>query len=248
MFFNQPDFCANAFLAVRFTWESQKVTIKPRPYHSLSLRLYGGGTIRLNGKNYGLKAGDLIYLPANCGYEADYAATEMFCFHFTAESKRNLGEVEYFNCSDRALELFQKGISVYEQKKDGYGLLLNSVFYELLSVLSVNTEREDEILLRALAFIAENYCDPELKMERICRAAGASEATLRRRFYRRFSCSPVDYVINMRLDKACELIAANGCTVSEAAERSGFLEPKYLSRLMKKRRGFFPSSLKSPVV
>lgn len=247
MFFDQTDFCANAFLAARFTWESQKVTIKPRPYHSLSLRLRGGGAIRLNGKSYELKAGDLIYMPANCGYEADYTDTELLCFHFTAECHR-LGEAEYFNCSDRALELFQKGLSVYEQKKDGYGFLLNSVFYELLSVLSANAEREDEILLRALTFIAENYCDSELKMEQICRAAGVSEATLRRRFYRRFSFSPVDYVINMRLDKACELIAANGCTVAEAAERSGFLEPKYLSRLMKKRRGFSPSSLKSPVV
>lgn len=248
MFFDQSGFYANAFLATRLTWESEKVSVKPRPYHSLSLRLSGGGKVAFNGRVYELNPGDLIYMPAGYGYDADYTATEMLCLHFTAKFDREPGEVEYFNCSNKVLELFNKGVATYAEKKDGYALMLNSIFYEILSALSVNAEREDDLLLHALSFISDNYGDPELKLDKICRFVGASEATLRRRFYDRFLLSPIDYVINLRLDKACELIAAEGCTVAAAAEKCGFSDPKYLSRLMKKRRGISPSSLKTPIV
>lgn len=248
MFFNRPGFYANVFLATSFEWDSRQVCIKSRPYHSLSLRLAGGGEIVLNGKTYTVNTGDLIYLPANCGYTADYSATEMLVFHFNAEFKEPPKEIERFDCSEKVLALFKRAVDVYAQKKDGYTLLLTSIFYEILALLSTDYKKEDELLLRALSFISDRFFDPELKLSQICRFAGASEATLRRRFYERFSLSPIDYIIELRIDKACELIAAQGLSVAKAAEKTGFSDPKYLSRQMKKRRGFSPSSLKNGFV
>ena len=75
-----------------------------------------------------------------------------------------------------------------------------------------------------------------------------SESTLRRRFFARFGMSPVDYIIELRLDYARDEIVVSGCSVAEAAERAGFSEPKYFSRLMKSRRGVSPSELRVKVI
>ncbi|MFR6640880.1 MAG: helix-turn-helix domain-containing protein [Christensenellales bacterium] len=122
------------------------------------------------------------------------------------------------------------------------------MFYEILAALSSSPDKTDEILLHALAYISENYGDPEMKLSDVCRAVGTSESSLRRRFYDRYGVSPVDYVIEYRLDRACDLLSARNATVAETAEKCGFSEPKYLSRIMKKRRGFSPSSLKIKVL
>ncbi|MFR6640879.1 MAG: hypothetical protein ACLUSP_05815 [Christensenellales bacterium] len=86
MFFDQQNFSARMLTATTLSWERQKVNVQMRAYDSLSLRLVGNGTIVLGGATYTVKAGDVMYLPAGYGYEADYSATEMIAIHFTETS------------------------------------------------------------------------------------------------------------------------------------------------------------------
>lgn len=248
MFFDQQNFSARMLTATKLSWERQKLNVQMRAYDSLSLRLVGNGTIVLGGSTYTVKAGDVMYLPAGYGYEADYSATEMIAIHFYGNFDVRPGEIEIFDCSDKVLSLFEKAAALYDEKPDGFKLSATAVFYEILAALSSAPDKTDEILLHALAYISENYGDPEMKLSDICRAVGTSESSLRRRFYDRYGVSPVDYIIEYRLDRACDLLSARNATVAETAEKCGFSEPKYLSRIMKKRRGFSPSSLKIKVL
>lgn len=248
MFFERADFAANIVTAGHMSWESRKITVKARPYHALSLRLIGEGTIEMDGDFYELHAGEALFVPAWKEYEADYSANEILVFHFTAEIDDEWAKPAIFKGSEKIAELFAGAVAAWREKTPGYKMSATAKFYEILSLLHVRGEEFDAALVHATSFIGENFRDSELRVEDICRAVGVSESTLRRKFYERFNLSPVDYIIELRLDYARDEIAVKGLSVAEAAENAGFTEPKYFSRLMKKRRGVSPSDLRIKVV
>lgn len=248
MFFERADFAANIVTVGRMTWESRKIVVKARPYHALSLRLVGEGRIKMDGETYDLHAGEVLFVPANKEYEADYSATEILVFHFTAGIDDEWVKPAIFRGSEKIAELFAGAVTAFGGKAPGYKMQATAKFYETLSLLCRTDGEGDAALMHATSFIGENFRDPELKIEDVCRAVGVSESTLRRKFYDRYNLSPVDYIIELRLDCARDEIAVFGRSVTEAAEAAGFTEPKYFSRLMKKRRGVSPSELRIRVV
>ena len=52
--------------------------------------------------------------------------------------------------------------------------------------------------------------------------------------------SPIQYVIDLRIDFASHLLQSRLYTISEVATKSGFTDPKYFSRVFKARFGLTP--------
>lgn len=247
MFFEKADFAANLVTVGRMRWDSRKIAVRARPYHALSLRLVGEGVIVMDGERSELHAGEVLFVPANKEYEADYSATEISVFHFTAAIDESDAHPAVFRGSERIAELFSGAVTAFSVKEPGYKMQATARLYDVLSCLGRAAD-SDAALVHATSYIGENFRDPELKIEDVCKAVGLSESTLRRRFFARFGMSPVDYIIELRLDYARDEIVVSGCSVAEAAERAGFSEPKYFSRLMKIRRGVSPSELRVKVI
>jgi AraC-like DNA-binding protein len=99
---------------------------------------------------------------------------------------------------------------------------------------------------RALEYI--HTADPgQLSVRQISRHAGMSESRLRQLF-REYTGRPVgEFVANLRLDRAYQLIAENGATVSDASLQVGYSNIGYFSRRFRTRFGMLPSSLKRAV-
>jgi len=55
----------------------------------------------------------------------------------------------------------------------------------------------------------------------------------------------MDYVIDVRLDRAAELLKEGRLTVSQIADRTGFASVHYFSRLFHRRRGVTPTDYMS---
>ena len=53
--------------------------------------------------------------------------------------------------------------------------------------------------------------------------------------------SPMDFVLDMRMKRASQLLSSHQFTVSEVAYKVGFSNPKYFSKIFKKHYGFAPS-------
>ncbi|MBQ8892846.1 MAG: helix-turn-helix domain-containing protein [Clostridia bacterium] len=74
--------------------------------------------------------------------------------------------------------------------------------------------------------------------------AGVSEVHFRRCFKRIYQCAPRDYVNDLRLSRAKELLQYDGGTVAEIAEAVGFADPGYFARLFKQKVGCTPTEYK----
>ena len=67
-----------------------------------------------------------------------------------------------------------------------------------------------------------------------------------RLFHRQTGLSPQQYLTDIRINKARELLATTNYNVSEVADLTGYPNPLYFSRIFKKHTGVSPSRYKQP--
>ena len=81
-------------------------------------------------------------------------------------------------------------------------------------------------------YMLKNYRH-ELNIAQLAKRASMSQSTFIRTFKKSLGKTPLQYLLTLRLEAAREFLR-NGCAVSEAAEKAGFKDSSYFSRLFRK--------------
>ena len=230
----------------RLTWEAGVFDVSPRNYAALAFRVSGHTEITANGETHRVSAGEVLYVPQQLGYSVVYEETESVVIHFvTAEDD---GAIKTFSTknAERMRTLFEQAPTAWEEKSAGYYLHTFSVVYNILTELlrDETGERVPKRFSQAVAYMNANFKDRELNIARICNEVGMSQSTFRALFKKHYRKTPVAYITERRLEYARYRIAA-GASVENAALESGFNDPKYFSRTVKKYMGCTPRELKT---
>jgi signal transduction histidine kinase/DNA-binding response OmpR family regulator len=99
------------------------------------------------------------------------------------------------------------------------------------------TTKEEDFLEKAIQIIEENLSDSDFNQEIFCREIGMSKASLYRKINSLTNQSINEFVRNVRLKKAAEILrCGKQIHIAELAYRVGFSEPSYFT---KKYREFF---------
>ncbi len=93
---------------------------------------------------------------------------------------------------------------------------------------------------KMLAYIYENYAK-HVTLEDIAKAADISRSEAGRCFQAYMGCSPVDMLIQYRLQRAHQLLNQKTQTLQQISYSCGFNSVNYFSRRFKKRYGYAPS-------
>lgn len=89
-----------------------------------------------------------------------------------------------------------------------------------------------------------DHLQENLTLTRIAREAGLSESYLNAVFKECVKCSPMDYYINMKMDKACYLLCNTDMHIYQVAQYLGYDNQYYFSRAFKKVLGVPPKKYK----
>ena len=103
----------------------------------------------------------------------------------------------------------------------------------------------DPVIDRAIAFMTQHHGDPELRVEHIARHVGLSVGYFSVYFRSRTGVSPYQYLLQIRLARARELVLEGRKTIAEVAEQVGFSSPFHFSRTFKKVYATAPSALRN---
>lgn len=95
-------------------------------------------------------------------------------------------------------------------------------------------------LQKMLTYIYENYAEP-VTLENIAKAADISRSEAGRCFHTYMGCSPIDALIQYRLQMARRLLSERTQTLQQISYACGFNSVNYFSRQFKKRFGYAPS-------
>jgi AraC-like DNA-binding protein len=101
------------------------------------------------------------------------------------------------------------------------------------------TATEGRIVHEIASYLQFALAEPHTRTA-LAKRAGVSEAGLSRAFRAMLGKGPIDYLIDLRLAKAKELLATSRVRVGEAAAQVGIADIYHFSKLFKKRLGYAP--------
>lgn len=231
---------------VHAKWKANSFQIAPRDYGALTFRVKGTAKIKVDDQTYFVKENEVLYLPQGVAYTAEYDDNEILAIHFKTRDSDKAPEVYPLADSEEIHRAFLRADAYWTEKAPGFEANVLAQLYAILGKLCSNavTRRLPEHFLRAISYINANYKSAALSIQTVCQAAGISATTLRTLFQKYYQKTPTDYITQLRLEYARALISC-GASIEEAAEQSGFNDPKYFSRVVKKHLLCTPRELKS---
>lgn len=220
--------------------------VAPRPYSSLSFRIKGSAKIEAGGSIHTVDTNDILYLPQGLGYTAHYTDTEMITFHFVTEQNDREIQVFSFENGEKIYKTFLQASELWQNKAPGYQLFAMGALYSVLGMIFQNQTHTQlpPHFLKAVSMLNGGYTNSRLNIGEVCAQAGIAQSRFRQLFRLHYGKTPVDYLTDLRIEHARSRIAG-GMSVEAAAFESGFNDPKYFARTVKKRFGCTPKSFKS---
>ena len=110
---------------------------------------------------------------------------------------------------------------------------LFATFYTMIARLQKEGQGHPPVLTPAIEYIHKNMQDPELTNDILAKVCNVSEVYFRRIFKKTLGCSPKQYILSLRIEKAKELLSEGLCSVGDTAEICGFSSPYHFSRSFK---------------
>lgn len=139
---------------------------------------------------------------------------------------------------------------LFEQQPDGFELELQRTllgFWQSLYALTRELhppERlapDDHRIKQMLSYIAAHYAE-RLRLEDIAAAAYMSPRACGRCFQAQLGTTPFAYLLDYRVQRACELLATSDLPVGEIALQCGFGSSSYFGRVFFEKTGKTPNA------
>src|SRR5262249_3810682 len=118
----------------------------------------------------------------------------------------------------------------------------------LVHALSTHTDPmrdEDELAVERAKFYFRENLESPLDIKELMRELPMSYSKFRKLFKQATGEAPHQYHLNLRLDKARELLSTTNLNVTEVAYNLGFDSVFYFSKLFKIKNGVSPKSYRS---
>lgn len=149
------------------------------------------------------------------------------------------------------LDIFHQISRVYKDASAGYELLLRALLLQVIAALlpygvesSTHSPLESEHTFKlklVLEYIGEHFAE-ELTIADLAQLCYFSEYHFMRFFKKYVGTSCLEYIKNLRLEKAAEQLAQGGHSVLDTALSCGFGNLSYFYREFKKKYGMTPKN------
>jgi len=227
-------------------WNEDVFEVPPREYAVISFRIRGSATISGGGNVHHIQTNDILYLPQHMGYTAEYTDTEIICIHFVTMYDDPEIKLYTFQNGEQLYKLFLQTLALWKEKKPGFAFYCLAQLYSILGILLENETKAvlPPHFLKAVSFINANYRDPNISVDTVCAEAGIGATVFRQLFKKHYQKTPTEYITKLRLEHARNLVS-RGVSIEEATYDSGFNDPKYFARVVKKYFGCTPRDFKT---
>lgn len=158
-------------------------------------------------------------------------------------------EIQYgFMVSHAAplLTLLSRMGQEWEQPEAMAKLQVKSLFYQFICELMGQLQHQQleqaspDMVLQAVRYMDEHYFE-SITADTLATLFNSSSRTMQRMFNKRLGLGPIDYLMQIRIEKAKELLCNTKAGLKDIAEAVGYVDNYYFSRLFKRYTGVSPS-------
>jgi len=212
--------------------------------------------------NDDLCAGDMVVFSADTPFAYDdQDVTEHYFVHFTgfaaADVMRQAGiasDTRYsINDGARVQAAFAALFASFLNRDALFDMRTATKLMSLLAKCAEDITKAQDAphgatagLQRSLQFIHEHFRET-VDVRELAKMEHVSVSYYRRSFVTVMRRSPMDYVIGLRMNLACQLLESTTMSIGEIAEAVGYEDQRYFTRLFHKRHGVTPRQYRSDI-
>lgn len=221
--------------------KGQCTQITDRKWYGLSFCLEGQLTYLHKGQEHVSAPGNVVILPKGQSYSIRTDRTGQFpLINFQcAQPFTDSILVIPLQSSELYIAEFEsmKRLFLLPHSK----LRVMELFYGILGRLAAERDLGNGVLSPAIEYLEQHISDPSLSNALLAQRLGFSEVHFRKQFTQLYGTSPHQYIVELRIRKAKQLLSDGILSVSAIAEQCGFASVYHFSRAFKHRVGISPT-------
>ena len=215
-----------------------------RQYFGISLAIDGEATYYADGKKYVSDSEHIIIFPKGKTYSLKCTKTGSFtlinfdCVGFECNEfmRIKISDVKSFISDHKMLENLDYFNKPYNRAK------YFSIFYGMLARVAKDDPQNPFPMLRPIVRIMrEMISDPNLSNEDLAKEAQLSEVYFRKLFKLCYGISPKQYLQQLRIEKAKEILQNSSHSITKIAEKCGYSSVYHFSKIFKEKVGYNPA-------
>ena len=218
----------------------RKGEIRNRKSYGLSFCSEGKITYEMNGKQAVSDEYHAVILPKGMSYSLYGNKSGIFpvinfdCKEFLCGEVISLP----IQSADTYIKDFEKmkALSLFEENR----AKMMSVFYNILHRLSTESSVRS-VIIPAIRYIESNYQNPKLSNAELAEKCNISEVYFRKIFTENYKTTPKQFIMDIRINKAKQLLSDGLIKVGAVAEQCGFSNQYHFCRLFKEKTGITPT-------
>ena len=124
-----------------------------------------------------------------------------------------------------------------------------ALFMEIIAYLSrksgeQNSARQANFRIgEAIRYMNRHYAEP-VELKKLAKIANMSERSFFRHFHVSAGCSPVEYLLKIRLQHGCDLLINGNASIAEIAAECGFCDSNYFCKQFRRAFSVSPRSFR----
>ena len=123
---------------------------------------------------------------------------------------------------------------------DGNRMEMMSIFYHILHRLSAQSS-SCKVIMPAIKYLESNYQNPNLANAELAEQCKISEVYFRRIFTSWYNMTPRQFLIDIRINKAKQLLSEGALKINAVAVKCGFSNQYHFCRVFKEKTGLTPT-------
>lgn len=220
-----------------------------RHAHALVFFIEGESDYIYGDQTLSASPGTVLFLPKDKKYLIHrYSTAQCIYVDFlTVNGENFLPFAKKYPNSAQFRDTFTNLLSSYKQKRIGYEAEMMSLLYKLVSMIQI-AERalyfpnaKYQKIADSIDYIRKNYSTGQIKISQLASMSGMSTRYFSELFSVFFGISPKEYIIQMQLETAKNLLISSSASVTDISETCGFSDVYYFSKVFKKEFGQTPS-------
>ena len=228
----------------------------------------GKGYYILNGVSYTLTPNQYVIIPATEKNLVYWSDTEdpwtIYWVHFTGDMLKEFNQAHHItpHHGPHYIPYNEKGIRIWEEMYEnlsrGYSpnnlMNTNLCLYHMIATFIFTQQQNNDsrpqsekaIIHQTIDYMKSNL-DKSIRIEDFAELNKYSVSHFSKLFRLTTGMSPIEYFIQLKMQKACQLLYSEDSRVKQIAALLGYEDPYYFSRLFKKYMSTSPEEYRKSV-
>lgn len=213
-----------------------------RPSYGLCFCTDGEVVFTLDGTQYISDTAHVVLMPQGATYDTVSEKGGSFpIINFTCDASFHTDTFIRFPVknTESYLKDFERmvSLSLLENKQ----AKCMSILYDIISRLCKEERAEENLLAPTVDYMEKHYSDSLLNNRQLADLANMSEVYFRQMFRQIYQTTPKQYILELRIQKARQLLADGVLSITKVAELCGFASVYHFCRSFKGNTGMTPT-------